>query len=181
MAGGAGVHGEVSEGVGSGILAAGNPGEFGGLEGAEDFLAFDGEFPHVGMFNLPPTGHLFDYKFGVHADANVGGPELLGSIKPVIERMVFGNIVGGGAHHVGEFPHDGGAVGLVNDGARAGDAGITAGAAVGFDDEFHEGFTPLLGSVVVTCGRRPDFPPFYLVGSTVLGAHQVAAAVGALG
>ena len=145
VAGSAGIHGEISEGVGGSVLSAGHPGEFGGLEGAEDFLAFEGEFPHVGMFDLPPPGHLFDYKFGVHADADVGGPELLGDAQPVVERMVFGNIVGGGTHHVGEFPHNGGPVGFVDDGAGAGDAGVTAGAAVGFDDEFHEGFTPLFG------------------------------------
>ena len=107
------------------------------------------------MFNLLLIGHLFDYKFGVHADADVGGPELLGSIKPVIERMVFGNIVGGGAYHVGEFPYNGGVVGFVDDGAGAGDAGVAAGAAVGFDDEFHEGYgVPLERTVAVGDGAN---------------------------
>ena len=145
MAGGTGIHGEVSEGVGGSVLSAGHPSEFGGVQSAEDFLAFEGEFPHVGMFDLPPSRHLFDYKFGVHADADVGGPELLGDAQPVVERMVFGNIVGGGTHHVGKLPHDGGAVSLVDDGAGTCDAGVAAGAAVGFNDEFHEGFTPLSG------------------------------------
>ena len=90
------------------------------------------------MLDLPAARHLLHHQFGIHEYLNLGGIKFPRDPQTFDQAPVLRHVVGGsGAHHIGDLPEDLLLVVGVHHGAGAGDTGISAGTAVGLDNQLH--------------------------------------------
>ena len=134
-----GIHGDVGEFIGHGVLGAWNPLEGVAANLVEQATCLKGEFLHVGVLDFPTPVHLFHHELGVHIELHLVRAQLHGGLQTAEEAMVFGHVIGGlSAYHVGDFLQQLRAVLVVDRSTGTGDAGVAAGATVSEDDEFHD-------------------------------------------
>ncbi len=134
------VHRRVGQRVRRSVLRPRHPGEghrtAGGADLGRDVAALQREPAHVFVLDLPAAGHLLHHEFGVHPHLDVGsGVDPLRRPQAGDHAGVLRHVVAGDAHRLRAFGQDRPGVGVTDQGAVAGTAGIAARSAVGLDDE----------------------------------------------
>ena len=131
---GAAIHGIVGEAVGVLVFVAEGVGDFEAVELGDAAAGFFPEGFEVCGVDLELALNLLDHEERIGDDAEAGLVVVEGPLEAGEEAGVLGEVVGAVAEEFGELGED--LTGLVVDyGAEAGGAGVTAGSAVAVGDD----------------------------------------------
>jgi hypothetical protein len=126
---GAAVHGLVGQAVGVLVFVAEGVDDLEGVELGDFLLRLLEEGPQAWALDLVLALDLLDHQLGVGDDAQAPVSVAEGKVERGEQAGVLGEVVGLDAEELGKFGEDV-AVGVLDEGAEAGGAGIAAGAAV---------------------------------------------------
>ena len=126
------------------VLSARYPRVGDAIEAASYFCSFLVQRNHVRVLDLPAPRHLLHHQFRIHADLDLAGSHVGRSREPCDEPAVFGHVVGGNAQGGPSFRQHRRTVRGEDDSPVTGGTGVSARAAVCFDDD------------PCHCAHRPD-------------------------